>query len=55
MNDMAKSVADLSDVPTCVLHAELIKREGVTAIFLGPEDRINKAVRGPAWVIVNRD
>lgn len=55
MNDIAKPAADLSDVPTCVLHAEIIKREGVTATFLGPEDQISKIVRGPAWVIVNRD
>ncbi|MDE4176357.1 BC1881 family protein [Phaeobacter sp. PT47_59] len=47
--------ADLSEIPTCDLHAELIKREGVTATFLGPEDELKKVVRGPAWVIVNRD
>ena len=45
----------LADVPTVELHAELIRREGVTAVFLGPEERITRVVRGPAWVIVNRD
>lgn len=54
MNDMTPHVR-LSDVPTCELHSELIKREGVTAVFLGPDDEIKKTVRGPAWVIVNRD
>ncbi|MDE4274767.1 BC1881 family protein [Phaeobacter gallaeciensis] len=47
--------ADLSEIPTCDLHDELIKREAVTATFLGPEDELKKVVRGPAWVIVNRD
>lgn len=47
--------APLEKVPTCKLHAELIKREGVSAVFLGPDDEIRKVVRGPAWVIVNRD
>lgn len=54
MNDMSPQV-DLTKVTTCELHAELIKRDGVTAVFLGPDDRITKTVRGPAWVIVNRD
>ncbi|NDK36939.1 BC1881 family protein [Rhodovulum sulfidophilum] len=45
----------LSDVATCDLHNELIKREGVTAVFLGPDDKITKTVHGPAWIIVNRD
>lgn len=54
MNDM-KGHVQLADVPTCELHAELIKRGGITAVFLGPEDEIKKVVRGPAWVIVNRD
>lgn len=49
------SVNPLTNVPTCDLHAELILREGVEAVFLGPEDEIKKHVRGPAWVIVNRD
>jgi hypothetical protein len=55
MNDVAEVKADLSQVPTCDLHRELIKREGVEAFFLGPNDTITKEVRGPAWVIVNRD
>lgn len=54
MNDMTPPLR-LSDVPTSELHAELIKREGVTAVFLGPNDTLAKEVRGPAWVIVNRD
>ncbi|MGC9368819.1 MAG: BC1881 family protein [Paracoccaceae bacterium] len=54
MNDMYNTVR-LSDVQTCELHAELIKREGVSAVFLGPKDEITKTVRGPAWVIVNQD
>lgn len=54
MNDMTPPVR-LDEVPTCDLHAEFIKREGVSAIFLGPDDEIKKTVRGPAWVIVNRD
>ncbi len=55
MNDMSPQRIDLAGVPTVDLHRELMKREGVTAIFLGPEDEIKKTVRGPAWVIVNRD
>lgn len=50
-----KNAVDLSQVPTCDLHEELIKREGVSAFFLGPDDEIKETVRGPAWVIVNRD
>ena len=48
-------VLRLSDVPTCELNAELIKRLGVQAIFLGPNDSLTKEFRGPAWIIVNRD
>ena len=55
MNDHAPLRADLSEVPTCDLHRELIRREGVEAVFLGPKDEITKTVRGPAWVVVNRD
>lgn len=55
MNEVVKANADLSKVPTCDLHRELINREGVEAVFLGPQDSITKTVRGPAWVIVNRD
>jgi hypothetical protein len=55
MNDAAEVNADLSQIPTCDLHRELIKREGVSAVFLGPQDRITKTVQGPAWVIVNAD
>lgn len=47
--------ASLADFSTKDLHEELIKRNGVDAICLGPEDRITKTVFGPAWVIVNRD
>lgn len=54
MNDMTSHVR-LLEIPTCELHYELIKREGVTAVFLGPDDEIKKTVRGPAWVVVNRD
>jgi hypothetical protein len=46
---------DLSKVPTCALNAELIKREGVSSLFLGPDDEIKKVGRGPAWIVVNRD
>ncbi len=62
MADQAKRVSadgfsfvDLTEVPTCDLHQELIGRDGIEAIFLGPDDAITKAVRGPAWVIINRD
>jgi hypothetical protein len=55
MNDVAALKADLSQIQTCDLHRELIKREGVESVFLGPEDSITKVVRGPAWLIVNRD
>ena len=54
MNDMSPT-RSLADVPTCDLHEELIRREGVEAFFLGPKDQVTKHVRGPAWVIVNRD
>jgi hypothetical protein len=54
MNDVSPH-ASLSDVPTSELNAELVKREGVQAVFLGPDDKITKSVRGPACVIVNRD
>jgi hypothetical protein len=54
MNDMSPQVS-LTDVPTCELNAELIKREGVHAVFLGPDDKITKSVQDSAWVIVNRD
>lgn len=50
-----KDTPDLSHVTTKDLQAELLRREGVTATFLGPKDEITKNVRGPAWVIVNRD
>lgn len=45
----------LSQIPTCELQQELIRREGVEATFLGPRDEITKFVIGPAWVVVNRD
>ena len=54
MNDMTPPIS-LSDIATVDLHRELIKRDGVTAVFLGPKDEITKTVRGPAWVLVNRD
>ena len=54
MNDMAPPIS-LTDVATVDLHREIIKRDGVTAVFLGPKDEITKTVRGPAWVVVNRD
>lgn len=46
---------DLSKVPTCDLHFELIKRAGVDATFLGPDDKLTVEVQGVAWVIINRD
>ena len=55
MNDLSPHQTDLSQVQTCDLHRELVKREGVDAVFLGPDDKITKIVRGPAWIIVNRD
>lgn len=55
MNDVSELKPDLSQVPTCDLHRELIKRDGVSAVFLGPQDRITKTVKGPAWLIVNTD
>ena len=45
----------LKEVETADLHDELISRKGVEALFLGPKDEIVKHVRGPAWVIINRD
>jgi|TARA_R110002124_G_scaffold235667_1_gene400956 hypothetical protein len=54
MNDMTPT-RSLADVSTCDLNQELIRRDGVEAIFLGPRDSITKEVRGPAWLIVNRD
>lgn len=54
MNDMTPQKM-LTDVPTSEIHNELIRREGVSALFLGPEDKITKVVRGPAWAIINRD
>lgn len=53
--DTAQELTQLSTIPTCDLHRELIRREGVEAVFLGPNDKITKEVRGPAWVVVNRD
>lgn len=50
-----QQVIDLTNVPTCDLHKELIRREGISSVFLGPEDELRKVVSGPAWVIVNRD
>lgn len=47
--------ASLRGIPTCKLHRELLQREGIDAVFLGPEDKITKTVKGPAWLIVNRD
>lgn len=55
MNDMTPKKVDLSGIPTCDLNRELIRREGVQAVFLGPKDTLSNTVRGPAWVIVNRD
>lgn len=55
MNDLSLVTVDLSKVTTAELHQELIKREGVTATFLGPQDSLTQTVRGSAWVIVNRD
>ncbi len=54
MNDMSPAQA-LHDVPTCELHRELIRREGVQAMFLGPDDKVTKTVQGPAWLVINRD
>lgn len=45
----------LANIPTAELHAELIRRDGVRTVFLGPEDRLTHTVQGPAWVVVNRD
>lgn len=47
--------AALADVETCDLNREMLRRDGVEAVFLGPEDRLTKTHFGPAWVIVNRD
>lgn len=55
MNDHFDAKPDLSQISTWDLHRELTKREGVEAVFLGPNDTITKTVRGPAWVVVNRD
>ncbi|MFG5380111.1 BC1881 family protein [Yoonia sp. R2-816] len=49
------SVPTLRDIPTCDLQRELSRREGVQAVFLGPDDKLTKTVQGPAWVTVNRD
>jgi hypothetical protein len=46
---------DLSQVSTRDLNAELARRDGVSAVFLGPDDELRRVVRGPAWVLVNRD
>lgn len=46
---------NLDQVPTRDIMAELIRREGVSATFLGPYDEMSKVVHGPAWVIVNQD
>jgi hypothetical protein len=59
---------DLSGVPTCDLHAELAKREGVREIILSPEEEITMTswedacrfevlptVTGPARVLINED
>lgn len=54
MNDMAPQKM-LADVPTSELNNEIVRREGVSALFLGPDDKITKVVRGPAWLIINRD
>lgn len=54
MKDMTPPIS-LTDFATVDLHRELIKRDGVTADFLGPKDEITKTIRGPAWVVVNRD
>jgi hypothetical protein len=50
-----KNDLDLTNVPTKDLQAEMLRREGVSAVFLGPKDEITRHVQGPAWVIVNRD
>ncbi|WP_417733329.1 BC1881 family protein [Roseovarius sp.] len=55
MTDGRKLEKHLQAAPTCALNAELLKREGVSAVFLGPEDKLTKVIQGPAWVIVNRD
>ncbi|WP_410056074.1 BC1881 family protein [Roseobacter sp. HKCCA0434] len=54
MNDITPPV-QLAHTLTRDLNDELIKREGVNAIFRGPDDTITKTVRGPAWVLINRD
>ena len=54
MNDIS-SARTLQDIPTYELQRELARREGVQAIFLGPDDKLTKTVQGPAWVVVNRD
>jgi len=54
MNDMPPE-KDLRDIPTCDLQQELNRRDGVQCVFLGPEDTLTKTVKGPAWVVINRD
>jgi hypothetical protein len=59
---------DLSKVPTCELHAELAKREGVKEIILSPEQELTMTrwenacnfealptVTGPALILINED
>ena len=46
---------NLSAVATCHLHDELIRRPGVVAQFVAPDETYAMEVRGACWVIVNRD
>lgn len=46
---------NLDRVPTLDIMTELVRREGVSATFLGPYDELTKVVYGPAWIIVNQD
>lgn len=46
---------DLSAVATCHLHDELIRRPGVVAQFVAPDETHAMEVRGACWIIINRD
>jgi hypothetical protein len=57
---------DLSNVPTCELHAELARREGVEEIFLHVDQNCKINIRevgtsrahyvsGPARILINED
>lgn len=60
--------ADLSNIPTCELHAELVKRSGVKEIIIGVDEELTMTrredtcrfeaqptVTGPARILINED